>query len=261
MVDVLNHVGLDFAVFGNHEFDVSESAFRSRLAESRFRIIATNVSDMNGRPFGGTVRSAIVPFKIANRDIRVGLIGLTMATTLRPWVWYAPPFDAAQEQLEQLKGKVDAVIALTHLTLDDDQELVTRLPGIDAVLGGHDHENWMLRRGPTSPPSSKRTRTSGPLPWYAHVRPGQRGPSVSARLEIIDQRIPSRCRRSGCRQEMDDARPQRLPCQWIHLERTVAVVGELLDGRESTVRNQPGRLTDLITAGFDRKQEESMWQL
>src|SRR5687767_3099257 len=55
MVDVLNHVGLDFAVFGNHEFDVSESAFRSRLAESRFRVIATNVSDMNGRPFAGTV--------------------------------------------------------------------------------------------------------------------------------------------------------------------------------------------------------------
>jgi 5'-nucleotidase/UDP-sugar diphosphatase len=60
MVDVLNHVGVDWAVFGNHEFDVSESAFRSRLAEGRFRMIASNVSDVNGRPFAGTVRSAIV---------------------------------------------------------------------------------------------------------------------------------------------------------------------------------------------------------
>jgi 5'-nucleotidase len=31
------------------------------------------------------------------------------------------------------------------------------------------------------------------------------------------------------------------------------VVNESLDGRESTVRNQPGRLTDLITASFDRE--------
>ena len=49
MVDVLNHVGLDWAVLGNHEFDVSESAFRSRLAEGRFRVIASNVSDVNGQ--------------------------------------------------------------------------------------------------------------------------------------------------------------------------------------------------------------------
>src|SRR5437879_190100 len=30
MVDVLNAVGVDYATFGNHEFDVSESAFQSR---------------------------------------------------------------------------------------------------------------------------------------------------------------------------------------------------------------------------------------
>ncbi len=40
MVDVLNHVGVDWAVLGNHEFDVSEAAFRARLAESRFRVVA-----------------------------------------------------------------------------------------------------------------------------------------------------------------------------------------------------------------------------
>jgi 5'-nucleotidase/UDP-sugar diphosphatase len=33
-------------------------------------------------------------------------------------------------------------------------------------------------------------------------------------------------------------------------ERVVAMITEPLDGRESTVRNRPGRLTDLITAGF-----------
>ena len=45
MVDVLNQVGVDWAVLGNHEFDVSEAAFRARLSESRFRIVASNVSD------------------------------------------------------------------------------------------------------------------------------------------------------------------------------------------------------------------------
>ena len=53
MVDVLNHVGVDWAVLGNHEFDVSETAFRARLAESRFRVVSSNVSDVNGQPFAG----------------------------------------------------------------------------------------------------------------------------------------------------------------------------------------------------------------
>src|SRR5205823_10272969 len=33
-------------------------------------------------------------------------------------------------------------------------------------------------------------------------------------------------------------------------ERIVATTTEPLDGREATVRNRPGRLTDIITAGF-----------
>ena len=39
MVDVLNAVGVDWATFGDHEFDVSEDAFRQRLAEQKFRIV------------------------------------------------------------------------------------------------------------------------------------------------------------------------------------------------------------------------------
>ena len=35
--------------------------------------------------------------------------------------------------------KVDAVIALTHLTIDEDRELARHVPGIDVILGGHEH--------------------------------------------------------------------------------------------------------------------------
>src|SRR5262249_28568351 len=36
-------------------------------------------------------------------------------------------------------------------------------------------------------------------------------------------------------------------------EKVIATTTEALDGRESTVRNRPGRLTDLITAAFVRE--------
>jgi 5'-nucleotidase/UDP-sugar diphosphatase len=254
MVDVLNHVGLDWAVFGNHEFDVSESAFRSRLAESKFRVIASNVSDVNGRPFPGTVRSAVVPLKAANREVRLGLIGLTMPATIRPWVRYSAPLDAAREQLGQLKGKVDAVIALTHLTLEDDQELVTELPGIDVVLGGHEHENWLLRRGPDFTPIVKADANvrSAAVVTLTFGRADTR-PSVSSRLEIIDQRIEAAADVQKVVRKWMTLALDAFRATGFDLQRRIAIIGEPLDGRESTVRNQPGRLTDLITAAFDRE--------
>ena len=254
MVDVLNHVGLDWAVFGNHEFDVSEEAFRSRLAESRFRLVASNVSDVHGRPFEGTVRSVVVPVKTGSRTIRLGLIGLTMPATVRPWVTYAPPLDAAREQIEQLKGKVDAIVALTHLTLDDDQELVSTVPGIDVVLGGHEHENWLLRRGPQFTPIIKADANvrSAAVVTLTFGRANTR-PVVSSRLEIIDERTQAAADVEAVVRKWMTLAFDAFRTTGFDLERRIAIVDEPLDGRESTVRNQAGRLTDLMTAAFDRE--------
>ena len=254
MVDVLNHVGLDWAVFGNHEFDVSESAFRSRLAESRFRVVASNVSDVNGRPFEGTVRSAVIPAKTGGRVIRLGLIGLTMPSTVRPWVTYSPHLDAAREHISQLRGKVDAIVALTHLTLEADEELVSVFPDIDVVLGGHEHENWLLRRGPRFTPIIKadanvRSAAVVTLTFGA----ANTRPLVSSHLEIIDDRTePASDVQAVIRKWMTLAF-DAFRANGFDLERRVAMIDEPLDGREWTVRNQPGRLPDLMTAAFDRE--------
>src|SRR5919106_495145 len=190
MVDVLNHVGVDWAALGNHEFDVSEAAFRARVAESRFRIVASNVSDIKGQPFDGTLRFAIVPVKAGNRMIRLGLIGLTIDSSRRPWVQYSPPVAAAREQIVQLKGKVDAIIALTHLSLADDQNLVTQVPEIDLVLGGHEHENWLLRRGPHFTPIVKadaNVRTVAVV-TLTFGRANRR-PTVTSRFDVLDDSV------------------------------------------------------------------------
>ena len=42
---------------------------------------------------------------------------------------------------------VDAIVALTHLSIAMDQRLAEEVPAIDLILGGHEHENYFLRRG------------------------------------------------------------------------------------------------------------------
>src|SRR5215831_3069796 len=45
MVDVLNATGLQWATFGNHEFDLTEEQFRARLTQATFRLVSSNVTD------------------------------------------------------------------------------------------------------------------------------------------------------------------------------------------------------------------------
>lgn len=252
MVDVLNAVGLDWAVLGNHEFDVAESAFRTRISEAKFRHVASNVSDVNGQPFPGTVRSAIVPIRSGSRTVNLGLIGLTLDVNRRPWVRYTPPVDAARTEVAGLQGKVDAIVALTHMSLASDQDLATAVPEIDLILGGHEHENWVLRRGPRFTPIVKADANVRSVAVVTLTFANGR-PTVDARFQPIDDSVAV------------DRQIQATVDRWTRLgfealrrsgfepDRVVATVMEPLDGRESTVRARAGRLTDLITAALARE--------
>ena len=254
MVGVLNTLGLNWATLGNHEFDLAEAAFRARLAEAKFRIVASNVTDAAGQLFPGTVKSAVVPVVANGRTLRLGLIGLTIDSTRKPWVQYQDPVEAARAQVASLRGRADAMIALTHLALAGDQALVEGVPEIDVALGGHEHENWMIRRGPAFTPIVKADANvrSIAIVSLGFRKPGER-PTVSARFEVLDAKVAQ------------DRRVQAEVQRWITTafdafrkdgfapETVIAKTTTVLDGRESTVRNRPGPLTDLITAAMARE--------
>ena len=42
MVEAMDAAGMDFAVFGNHEFDITEAELQSRINESKFTWISSN---------------------------------------------------------------------------------------------------------------------------------------------------------------------------------------------------------------------------
>jgi 5'-nucleotidase len=254
MVDVLDATGLDWATFGNHEFDVSEEAFRAHLAQAKFRIVSTNVTDAAGQPFPGVPTSVIVPVTVDGRTVRIGLIGLTIDSTKKPWVRYRDGIVAAKEEVGKLRGRTDVIVALTHLALAQDTELVNAVPGIDLVLGGHEHENWLLYRGPRFVPIVKADANvrSLAIVSMAFKAPGTR-PDVSVRLLPIGESIAA------------DPAVDAVARGWVERgfdafrragfkpEAVVAVTTEPLDGMESTVRNRPDRLTDLIAAAMARE--------
>ena len=76
-IELLNAVGVDYMVLGNHEWDFGPEILRERIWESNFPVLASNVRDFEGLPIDGTVRTSMVevgPF-------RVGIMGLVTQNT------------------------------------------------------------------------------------------------------------------------------------------------------------------------------------
>jgi 5'-nucleotidase / UDP-sugar diphosphatase len=142
MIELMNAIGLDLAVVGNHEFDFGSAILKQRVAESKFPWLGTNVLDADGKPFGSLVPT--VTRKVG--ELTIGFLGIITPDTRHlsntgPDVQFAPTLDAARAAVKQLKAEgADAIVALTHLTIAEDRELVREVKGIDVVLGGHDHD-------------------------------------------------------------------------------------------------------------------------
>ena len=138
-VDMLNDVGVDYMVLGNHEWDFGPEIIRERIWQSKFPILASNARDKDGFPIDGTVNTAMVtvgPF-------RVGIMGLITTDTKEistPGTDnFLPVLDTAANLAKELKGQgANLIVALAHLDFTEDIKLV-RSDIVDVVLSGHDH--------------------------------------------------------------------------------------------------------------------------
>ncbi|HQX55351.1 MAG TPA: 5'-nucleotidase C-terminal domain-containing protein [Pyrinomonadaceae bacterium] len=142
MINAWNAVGIDYAVFGNHEFDIKTPDLLTRMKESKFKWLGANVIDSKtGKIFADTP-----PYVIREiGGIKLGIIGLllpetkqtsSMEDSLTVTDYCSVAKTLVQEMRE--KGKVNAVIGLTHLSMAQDKELAKCAP-FDLILGGHEH--------------------------------------------------------------------------------------------------------------------------
>ena len=254
MVAVLNMLGVDWATFGNHEFDLGEAVLGARLAQAKFRMVSSNVTNASGQPFPGVVPTAVMPVTAGGRTIRIGFIGVTLDMNRQPWVRYAPVLDSAKAAVSALKGKADLIVALTHLSLAGDRALVDAVPEIDLVLGGHEHENWFMRRGPRFTPIVKADSNAQSLAVaIVTLRGAGTPPSVAVRFENLNAAVA------------EDPRVQKEVRTWMNRgfdafrrdgfnpDESIGTIKEPLDGRAQTIRTQSSSLTTLILSAMARE--------
>lgn len=145
---LLNHLGYDIQILGNHEFDNGMERLAANLRNAKPVVLSTNY-DVDSTALRGLIR----PYYVREIDgKKVGFIAINIepAGLIDYANWkglrYLDGYDAANAMAWYLKHieKVDRVVAITHIGWDDsnglnDQQLASRSKDIDVIIGGHSH--------------------------------------------------------------------------------------------------------------------------
>lgn len=150
-IELMNDLKVDLVVLGNHEFDMGVDVLKKRMSESKFLYLTANAFNLDNRPFTGAEQIYIVDVD----GVKIGFFGLiTVETPLlsstENRVNFTPIAYTARQMVKQLKSAgADVIVALTHLFMGDDKKLAQEVPGIDLILGGHDHDPITWYNGDT----------------------------------------------------------------------------------------------------------------
>ena len=252
IVDVMNALGLDYATFGNHEFDLKKEQFYNRLAESEFTWFSSNVFDENGDNFPDVPETIIFPITgEEGNTIQVGLIGVTLDSNQPDYVSYTDAIETMAQEVEKIKDETDIIIAITHLALADDQYLAENIPEIDMILGGHEHENIQQWRGSDFTPIFKADANGRTV--YIHnlsYDTETQELDIDSQIQPITPEIADHPQIASLVEEWVEKAFDAFRSNGFEPEEVIANIDEPLDGLEVSVRNHSTTLTDIIAMGM-----------
>lgn len=141
MIDAWNAVGLDYSVFGNHEFDIKTNELLDRMKDSKFTWLGANVIDSKtGKTFGGTPQFVIR----AIGGVKIGFIGLLLPETketssMEAYIGVTDFCETARQLVPAMRDLgANVIVGLTHLFMHQDKKLAG-CADFDLILGGHEH--------------------------------------------------------------------------------------------------------------------------
>lgn len=149
-IKTLSAMGADAMIIANHEFDRGAQNLGIQLQRwANFPTLVANYHlEDPSQPGASPLGSVVQPFQIFDVDgLRVAVIGMGNLSSLssiydqpnRLGVLPLKTSEVAQFYIDLLRPISDLIVFVTHLGLDNDQDLIESTSGIDIVLGGHNH--------------------------------------------------------------------------------------------------------------------------
>lgn len=150
---VLNAMGYDIFILGNHEFNFGMTALNEILKDIQAKTLTANFYHKeNGKRY-------VEPTMIVEKEgVKLGIIGLTTPmsaifekdTGHLDKMTFSSPSEEAKKQIAALKAQnVDAIVVLAHMGIENENniadtgvaDLIQNVDGIDVIIAGHMHKN------------------------------------------------------------------------------------------------------------------------
>jgi 5'-nucleotidase len=247
MVDVLNAMQWDYITVGNHEFDNGEAAFKERVSEAKFTVVISNLIEKGTRQaYKNTIDTDVITID----GVRIGLGGILLQALSKDFVSIGDPLEHAKRVISKLRNEqnADIVLLITHQDMADDIAMAATLPGVDMILGGHEHENNYVRRGPYFTPVAKADSNGQTV--YIHrfsYDTKTKSLQIDSDLKVIDSSLADDPAIKIVVDEWVEKAFESFRAEGVNPEDIAATSTETLDGLEASVRGKTTRFTELIT--------------
>jgi 2',3'-cyclic-nucleotide 2'-phosphodiesterase (5'-nucleotidase family) len=132
VIELMNTMGFDAMVAGNHEFDFGQEILQQLISEAHFPVLGANVQGM----------SMLKPFIIREIDgVKIAIVGVVTedtSVTTHPrnaaGLQFEPPADTIEKYMKELQKQPDVIFVLSHIGYTADRALAEKVDGIDVIV-------------------------------------------------------------------------------------------------------------------------------
>ncbi len=141
--ETMSMIGYDYGTLGNHDFDLGVEKLLKAMDFLNFKLINSNYSTDIPK-----FKKFVLENEVIEREgIKIGLFGLgvsfkgLVSSESHKGITELDRYEVARKQVKYLRNekKVDFVILLSHMGVDDDEKFAKKIRGVDLIVGGHSH--------------------------------------------------------------------------------------------------------------------------
>lgn len=161
LIDIMNHVGYDYATIGNHEFDYGMSQLLTNISSANYQYLSCNFTKADGTAVNNVKPYAVKDFN----GIKVAFIGITTPESFTKstptyfqdsngnYIYSFAEGNNGQDLYSKVQKAIDDAkaegaqycVALSHLGTDAEsspwtsKEVIANTTGFNVVLDAHSH--------------------------------------------------------------------------------------------------------------------------
>ena len=139
ITEMIGAAKYDAVIPGNHDYTFGTKRLVELIDKYSLPVLAANCAWPNKLP----------PYRIFElKGVRVAIIGSTthiMNKAIDKDLDVKPIAESVDAVIDELEGKADVIVLLTHIGVGRDKKIIKAVPRLDILFGGHDHIKKMTK--------------------------------------------------------------------------------------------------------------------